>query len=447
MEPRKRGQTIRSDARNIVRQLIIKCDEEARTGQLRNNIKQANFRISDYSGVSISSISRLRKGDLESDGEEKLSSPGKKRPRKSVKDCSEDTKITIRNVIYSFYTEKKIVPSGPMLLAAIQEKIYFPWKLHSFYRLLRSMGFKWRKSNNIRKVLTEGPNIVAWRGKYLKAISYYRQQNRNIVYVGETWVDNTLCFGKCWQSKEMLGILKNSSHRYIIIHAGGKNGFINGAELMFKANSTTGDYHDQMNSENFEKWLQQKLIPNLLPNSVIIMDNAPYHTIQLNKVPTKYAPKENMIEWLLKNNITHSENMRKFELYDLISRNKIYNKTHKADEILKLNGHDVLRLPPCMCELNAIELAWAEMIWEIRTKNDVKPNETLTNDELETILIDAINSVTMEKWNNFCKHVEKIEKEYWEKDGLVEEILDTIEVESSECNSDTEEDTSDEDSD
>lgn len=119
------------------------------------------------------------------------------------------------------------------------------------------MGFTWKKSNNVREVLIERRSIVAWKGKYLKAIKFYRNQNRNIVYIDETWVDNTLCFGKCWRSKEKLGVLKNnsSSHRSIIVHAGGASGFVEGAKLIFKARNETGDYHGQMNADNFERYV------------------------------------------------------------------------------------------------------------------------------------------------------------------------------------------------
>lgn len=47
---------------------------------------------------------------------------------------------------------------------------------------------------------------------------------------------------------------------------------------MFKADTKTGDYHDQMNAENFTKWPTEKLIPNIPRNSMIVMDNAPYHS-------------------------------------------------------------------------------------------------------------------------------------------------------------------------
>jgi hypothetical protein len=51
---------------------------------------------------------------------------------------------------------------------------------------------------------------------------------------------------------------------------------------MWKAKSHSGDYHDNMNSENFSKWVYFKLIltfEKIYPNKkmILICDNAPYH--------------------------------------------------------------------------------------------------------------------------------------------------------------------------
>jgi transposase len=46
---------------------------------------------------------------------------------------------------------------------------------------------------------------------------------------------------------------------------------------VYKAGKATGDYHGQMNSDNFGKLVNGKVIPNLATPSVIVMDNAPYH--------------------------------------------------------------------------------------------------------------------------------------------------------------------------
>ncbi|KAJ4446436.1 hypothetical protein ANN_13132 [Periplaneta americana] len=58
----------------------------------------------------------------------------------------------------------------------------------------------------------------------------------------------------------------SAGNRLIVLHAGSKNGSLRNAELVYKAGSASGDYHGQMNQVNFEKWVDEKLIPNLPPS-------------------------------------------------------------------------------------------------------------------------------------------------------------------------------------
>ena len=62
--------------------------------------------------------------------------------------------------------------------------------------------------------------------------------------------------------------------RVIILGAGGENGWIPHTKLIFQSKKNTGDYHDEMTGDTFEEWFKDKLIPNVLPNSLIVMDNA-----------------------------------------------------------------------------------------------------------------------------------------------------------------------------
>jgi len=79
--------------------------------------------------------------------------------------------------------------------------------------------------------------------------------------------------------------------------SGGEHGFILNALLIFGCGSKSGDYHDNMNHANYKKWLQEKLIPNLESKSVIVVDNASYHNVQLNQHPTSNARKGEILSW------------------------------------------------------------------------------------------------------------------------------------------------------
>ncbi|KAG8235330.1 hypothetical protein J437_LFUL003613 [Ladona fulva] len=84
-----------------------------------------------------------------------------------------------------------------------------------------------------------------------------------------------------WKSDDKEGIKAQVSkgQRLIIVHGGGEMGFIPEALLIFKLGLKTGDYHGEMNSGNYLKWIKNQLIPNLPPKSLVVIDNAPYHNV------------------------------------------------------------------------------------------------------------------------------------------------------------------------
>jgi hypothetical protein len=66
-----------------------------------------------------------------------------------------------------------------------------------------------------------------------------------------------------------------------------------------------------MDHVNFEKWVRDKLIPSLRINSVVIMDDAPYHSMHVDKVTSKYSVKTEIIACMRSKGISCDEKMRK----------------------------------------------------------------------------------------------------------------------------------------
>lgn len=111
-----------------------------------------------------------------------------------------------------------------------------------------------------------------------------------------------------------------------------------------------------MNANHYEEWFQKQLLPNIPPNSVIVLDNASYHTAYVELIPRKGWRKAAIQEWLTKKGIPWSSDMIIKELLQLVEPFRpIYNEK-KIDKIAKDAGHEVLRTPPYHCELNAIEM-------------------------------------------------------------------------------------------
>lgn len=71
----------------------------------------------------------------------------------------------------------------------------------------------------------------------------------------------------------------------MVIHAGGRDGFVPGAGKVW---STTGkpkpgdDYHDNMDGSLFKLWFTRDFLPNLNKPSIIVMDNAKYHSCEVS---------------------------------------------------------------------------------------------------------------------------------------------------------------------
>ena len=86
-----------------------------------------------------------------------------------------------------------------------------------------------------------------------------RRETRPVVYTNETWANSHDGRENTWVEYDDItsgargGIRKptGKGNRLIILHVGGKNGWIEGADLVFQSKKATGDYHDEMNSEQF----------------------------------------------------------------------------------------------------------------------------------------------------------------------------------------------------
>lgn len=83
--------------------------------------------------------------------------------------------------------------------------------------------------------------------------------------------------------------------RLIISHIGSDEGFLEDGLLIFESKKNTGDYHEEMNSKCFEDWLKT-ILPNLRPNAVLVLHNAPYHSRKVERIPTSNWRKDDIIQ-------------------------------------------------------------------------------------------------------------------------------------------------------
>jgi transposase len=358
------GKPLKSQTRSVIWNVRNYFHEESIAEKPLLNIKQWSARTCKATGVSDYTLRKITREAtiLDKPGTSgTFTTPGKHRiKKKPITDLDNFDSGVVRRIIHSFY-RKKEYPTALKIFEEMKKDINFNGSLTSVKTIIHRLGFKYVKFN-YRKILLERVDLIAARQDFLRKLK--KIDRKKCIYLDETWVNQNDARSKGWQDGTTYTIPKlptGKGKRLIILHAGGINGFVKNGLLVFQSKKDCSDYHGEMNYEVFKEWFEKQLLPNIPQKSVIIMDNAPYHSVIKNKAPTMASSKADMIQWLKNNNIEIEPNLFKAELYNIIKLNKPNKVTYKIDEIAKSHGHEVLRLPAYHCELNPIELIWAQV--------------------------------------------------------------------------------------
>lgn len=327
---------------------------------------------------------------------------------KSVDLCNEDL---IRRKIYQMYEEQK-VPTLLSLSARLSEDdCDISCSTTTLWRTLRRLGFLFKKIDK-RQVIMESHRLQQLRIQYLEKINKARSENRTIIYLDETWYDTHDTPSKGWTDKSKKCHTKapsNKGKRITILHAGSEDGWVPNCLFLAAKNISDSslDYHCDTTAEVFEDWFQNKLLPNIPPKSSIVMDNASYHSRQLNKVPSSTSRKKEIQDFLSDRDIYFHESYNVKQLLELL---KCYNfkKEYVCDKIAEVAGHEIIRLPPYYCIFNPIELIWHKLKSNIRAHN----NTPTLNPSVIVLIKTEVENVTVENWRNCTEHVKKIENSY-----------------------------------
>lgn len=353
------------------------------------------------------------------------------RGRKKIT-IDDDTRYAIRRIVHSFFFRNEI-PNLKKISAAIMVDDSLPKiSRQVLLRTLKDMNFRYLKRNR-RSMLIEKPEIVIWRRKYLEKVRQFRREGKRIYWMDETWLNEGHTVKKVWQDLSITssrqafldgfstGLKDPSSRgrRLIITHIGSDCGFLEGGLLLFESKKT-GDYHEEMNADTFEKWFAS-VLPLVEPGSVIVMDNAPYHSRRLEQQPTSAWRKGQIIDWLQKKAIEHHDQMLKVELLNIARQNKSEHVKYVVDELARQNNVEVLRLPPYHCEFNPIELIWAQVKGEVARKNT-----SFKLGQIKNLFNEAIQNVTANDWQKCIGHVKKVEDRMWELDVRAEVLVEPL---------------------
>jgi len=412
-----------------------------------SSLREVAERTAALTGTSRATVERIRKEANEG----KLTTPGKKRPRATgaksrMKKSSDFTMIGIRRIVHDMFRQNR-----PPTLASITEKINEDDSLPAMsratvHRYITDLGFVYERRTR-RSVFIERDDLVIWRRKYLTEIRKYRLENRPIFYLDETFLNAGHTVKHAWRPSyiksarhaalegETTGLknIPGRGGRLIVVHIGNENGFLkeqsdetvhNDVRLIFQGKKNKKrlggvDYHEEMNSACFENWFEEKVLPNLPPRSIVVMDNASYHSRTVEKFPNMSWRKDDIQKYLTNKGVQWSITLVKAELLQLAEPFRMSAKTYVVDQMAAEAGHTVLRLPPYHFDLNPIELAWAQV------KNNVALHNVSYNiHDVEERLNNNISNLSPDSWKKFVEHVKKLEDSLWEVDNVVDSFTD-----------------------
>ncbi|KAL4155970.1 hypothetical protein QTP88_000005 [Uroleucon formosanum] len=395
-----RGKFVGTDQK----QIIINMYKDKIKQQLENpdspklTYRQMLLEISKSSGIGQRTV-QTTLAEYKTKGT--VSSPNKKKIRPTILEKVDSfDKDAIRRKIHGFWLNRE-VPTLPKMLVAINEDDTLPnFKPSSFRKILKDLQFVYAKKSG-NSALIEREDIIIWRGRYLDQIRKYREQNRPIYYLDETWVNAGETHSRTWRDSTVNSLRdafltgltmgqkepSGKGKRLIVLHIGSTDGFLPGGLLCFESKTQSTDYHDEMNGSTF-----------------------------LNVMSWK---KQDIINWLESKGENISYPTTKGALLSQVQTIHTEHDKYVIDEYAKDNNKTVLRLPPYHCELNPIELAWSSVKSYVRTHNS-----TFKLKDVKELLERGVEHVTPEMWTNFVGHVVKEEEKFWTIDSITDDYMD-----------------------
>lgn len=143
-------------------------------------------KTADILGISKLAVYRILKEYTETDTVKPAASPKK---RLSIIERVDDfDKSCIRRIVHSFYLKGELRTARKVLQVLNADESLPNMGLTSLKKILKHLKFKYvkRRRNN---GLIDRDDIALWRIKYLKNMKAYREQERPIYYLDETWVN------------------------------------------------------------------------------------------------------------------------------------------------------------------------------------------------------------------------------------------------------------------
>jgi len=269
------------------------------------------------------------------------------------------------------------------MLSKYREKTGYKGSKTFLWRILKSLKFSNRKCNNGQRFIMEQNYVVVMRVQFLGKMVNFRQNNyvRQVVYLDE------------------LEVPTDKGDQLIIFHArSSSDGFMKDLKLVFRCKSGLSEgYHTQINTVEIKDWFIQ-ILENLKEHSVNVVDNAWYNWVYSKNYPKCHECKINLQKYLHEKGVEFSPLKTSQELRERVKqaitreKKRIQTNSNELNEIALSMEHEVAQLPQYHYQYNPIKLIWAR----VKAKF-VEQNTTLKIEDVEKLVYEALNSVTIDE--------------------------------------------------
>ena len=226
------------------------------------------------------------------------------------------------------------------------------------------MAFKYKESQWRLYVRKDSQNAVSCRIDTSKALQRYRSNNTKVVDMTNTFRRGSppkwAIAGSGSTLHSLSPVLPTVARYHLekgsgVIADGRVDGFVKGSYLCYLAKFSQGDYHDEINGNLFKLWLTTHLLLLLKVPSVLVLDNASYHSRLTENTwcSTTAVKKDDLVRSLQHLNISISPGAVRSHLL-LRRQNRLESQPQRAN-IIREWSLQVVWLPIAHPELNAIE--------------------------------------------------------------------------------------------
>lgn len=168
----RKGEIYNAQSREIILSVLRFFKSEADTEELKIPMKSFLKRAAAATGVNERTIQRLSKTP-----ETKATSSSATASviqRKNAVVIDDFDKCVIRRKLQEFYTLKKQLPTIKKLLEVLKRDINFNGSRETVRKVVKELGFRWKRCQQDRKALIEKENIVNQRAQFLRRIKHFR---------------------------------------------------------------------------------------------------------------------------------------------------------------------------------------------------------------------------------------------------------------------------------